>query len=188
MPPAWHGYRWAGSPIPLCSTFQAPSWLDGRHRRCRSLQRTSIGFKSRPWPDRSRTLFAELSWKPSFDILAVCLVPSSCWKMNCLNPSLNLKSVKSSVPCCINLSVSAWRVSQFQPVKNVPICPHIIIIPPPLGFTIGMLFSWCWAVFSKHDPWHWPRAAMCLLQRRGFRQATPFQTIQPSIQTWRGGY
>uniref|UniRef100_A0A674ERS6 Interleukin-10 receptor subunit beta-like n=1 Tax=Salmo trutta TaxID=8032 RepID=A0A674ERS6_SALTR len=63
--------------------------LDGE-LRCtaifKSLQRCSIGFKSRLWLGHSKT-FRDLSQSHSCVVLAVCLVSLSCWKVN-LYPNL----------------------------------------------------------------------------------------------------
>ncbi len=89
----------------------------------RSLQRSSIGFKSGLWLGHSRTV-TELLWSHSFIILAVCLGSLSCWKVN-LRPSLRSWAHWRRFSSRISLYLAA-SFPRLQPVvlslqlKNTP--------------------------------------------------------------------
>ena len=96
----------SADPLNLCQV--------GWERSCtaifRSLERCSIGLKSRLWLRRSRS-FRDLSWSHSCVVLAVCLGSLSCWKVKLL-PSREVLSaleqvfIKNlSVLCSLHLSL-----------------------------------------------------------------------------------
>ena len=87
---AWHTCMWGGSPFLLCRSSQALSdWMGSvaAQQFFKSLQRCSIGFKSRLWLGHSRTL-RDVSRSHSCIVLAVCLGLLSCFKVN-LSPQRN---------------------------------------------------------------------------------------------------
>ncbi len=105
----------------LSSSF----WLDGDHPWTaifRSLQRCSIGFKSRLWLDHYKT-FTTLSLSHSCVALAVCLGSLSCWKAN-LRLRLRYWALWNRIywGCLCTLLHSAFPqplpVSQSLPLKN----------------------------------------------------------------------
>ena len=88
----------------------------------RSPQRCYIGFKSGLWLGHLRT-FRDLSRSHSCAVLAVCLGPLSCWKVN-LHPAWGPERIREGFhqeSLCTLLRSSfprSWLVSQS--LKNLP--------------------------------------------------------------------
>lgn len=83
MQQALHTWIWEFSGILLCRSSQALSGWTGtiRGQPFSGLSRCLIGFKSGLWLGHLRAL-TELSLSHTFVVLAVCLGPLSCWKVN----------------------------------------------------------------------------------------------------------
>ena len=112
----------------------------------RSLQRCSIGYKSRPWLGHSRT-FRDLSRSHSCIVLAVFLGLLSCWKVN-LHPSLRTcsRALRNSLKISLYFApfIFPW-IRTGLPVPALQKHPHSMMLPPPwlsIGMVPGYLQTW----------------------------------------------
>ncbi len=199
MQQVFHTWIWGSSAIPPCRSSPVLSgWMVnvGGQPFFRSLQRCSIGFKSRLWLGHSRTV-TELLWSHSFVILAVCLGSLSCWKVN-LWPSLRSWALWRRFSSRISLYLAAFifpSIATSRPVpaaENTPTawCCHHHASLLGLYWTgdelvPGFLHTYRLELRQKVLSWSHQtresfrcflansmRAFMCLALRRGFRRAT----------------
>ena len=110
---------WEFSPIFLCRCSQTLSgWMGSVAAQLFSLQRCSIGFKSRLWLGHSMT-FRDVSWSHSCIVLAVCLgwTFAPVW-----GPELSWAGFHQWSLCTLLRSSfpRSWLVSQSLPLKNIP--------------------------------------------------------------------